>query len=259
MLHVYILTFCRKEELLHGSTLIFKTLRTGFPTAPVTVIDNDSLRSVTPTIRTLAEDAGCEFQQLDMSTSISPQAFLRQTIERADTEAIVFLDPDVVFWESVESWRFDGLLAGRLIPKFFDPYTGCITMPRLHPSFLWVPDVDALRTRLAEIKQSRMDFHPFLPYMFPSGEDWYRFDTAAALYAAAPAEMVAFGVRELNAYDHLFCGSHVDLVLDTLNEADRQVVLRMHHHAQHDHANLRGIWRAQQAYWEARAVTRTHT
>jgi hypothetical protein len=241
MLHVYILTFCRKADLLHGSTMIFKSLRTGFPTAEITVVDNNSLPDVQQTIGTLATQTGCEYQQLDAHTAISPPSFLRQTIEHASADAIVFLDPDVVFWEAVESWRFAGLLAGRLIPKFFDPYTGCITMPRLHPSFLWVPDVEALRTRLAEIKHTRMDFHPFLPYMFASGPDWYRFDTAAALYAAAPAEMVAFGARELNAYDHLFCGSHVDLVLGTLDDADRQVVLRMHHDAQHNRPDSRGF------------------
>ena len=252
MMQLYILTFCRRIDLLHGSTLIFKTLRTGFPTAQVTVVDNDSLPDAQVALRTLAAETGCEYRQLDADTAISPQAFLRQTIEHAYADTIVFLDPDVVFWEPVESWRFDALMAGRLIPKFDDPYSGCITMPRLHPSFLWIPDVQQLRTRIADLKRTRMDFHPFLPYMFPSDGKWYRFDTAAALYAAAPAEMIAFGERELNAYDHLFCGSHVDLVLSALHGADREAVERMHHQAQHDHTGLKGIWRAQQAYWEAR-------
>jgi hypothetical protein len=253
-MQLYVLTFCRKIDLLHGSTLIFKTIRTGFPTARVTVVDNNSLPAARSTLQALAAGADCEYRQLSAESSISPQAFLRQTIESAAADTIVFLDPDIVFWETVEDWRFDGLLAGRLIPKFADPYSGCITMPRLHPSFLWVPDVHRLRARLAELKHARMDFHPFLPYMFPSGGRWYRFDTAAALYAAAPAEMVAYGERELNAYDHLFCGSHVDLVLGALHGADREAVERMHRHAQHDHTGLKGIWRAQQAYWEARAA-----
>ncbi len=62
---VFIVTWCREAELLYGSLLIFKTLRAGFPTAEVVVIENASPPELRGPIYAAAEAAGCVVQQLE--------------------------------------------------------------------------------------------------------------------------------------------------------------------------------------------------
>src|SRR5690349_7960271 len=134
--HVHILTWCRWLEKLHGTTLIFRTLRVGFPNAHIRVVDNASRPDVRPTIQRLAEDCGAEHVQLEQE--VRHHAFLADTLQAQAAGTAIFLDPDLCFWEEVEHWNFDALMAGRLLPKYNCEYTGCVSHPRLHTSFLWI-------------------------------------------------------------------------------------------------------------------------
>ena len=254
MKQVFILTYCRVPELLYGTTLIFETLRVGFPHAEVTVVDNNSIAAVRPLIRELAEQHACAYHQLNAHEATSHANFIRRTVLGPLSGTVIFLDPDLIFWQSCEDWAWDKLIAGRLIPKFRDEYSGCITMPRLHTSFLWIEDVGRLRLRIQTIKSQFFDFSPFSPYAFTDGTDWYRFDTGASLYAAIREDAYCFGARELNAYDHLFVGSHLDMVLDKLAADDRAALLRSHELARQDYKQLKGMWRAQDEFFRQRLV-----
>jgi len=64
-IHVAILTHCRREEFLYGSTLVFDTLRVGFPSARVTVVDNGSLVAVRSVLAEAARAVGAEYVQVD--------------------------------------------------------------------------------------------------------------------------------------------------------------------------------------------------
>jgi hypothetical protein len=253
MKRVFILTYCRKPELLYGTALIFKTLRVGFPTAEVQVVDNSSLPGlVRSVIRAWAEQAGCSYRQLDGPRATSHHLFLKRTILSDMGGTVIFLDPDVCFWENCENWSFTGLVAGRRIPCFYDEFARCVTMPRLHTSFLWVEDVARLRERIVELQRRHFDFDPFAPYMFPQGGRWHRFDACANLFAALEGEMHAFGEIELNAYDHLFCGSHLDQVLEMLDPADRTALRQLHSDVRKDYRTLQGAWRRQEEYFTKR-------
>ena len=206
---VYIVTWCRSAELLYGSTLTFETLRVGFPDAEVTVVENASHPDLRPPIHAAARAAGCEILQLEEQQH---HWALIEGLVLGETQPTVLLDPDIVMWEKASDWDFgDKLMIGRHLPEFADPYTDTLTLPRLHTSHLWFPDPVELKARIAAIQQRRFEAGSlFQPRMAPPG--WWRWDTAAALYHALGEAAASFSEAQLDAYDHLFCGSHLDLV-----------------------------------------------
>lgn len=248
-MRVFILTYCRNLDLLGGSTLVFKTLRTGFPTAEVHVADNCSLADARPVIQASADAAGCRFSQFNKE--VAHHGFIEYVLSRYDGP-IVFLDPDVIFWEPCEHWQFSSVAAGRLIPRFHDEYSDTKTAERLHTSFLWVPDAARLRSAVAETRRGHWDFQPFQPYSYRSHHGWVRFDCGAGLYAAMGDRCQPYDEGQLSAYDHLFLGSHLDLVLSSLPGDEAQVLSAVHAQAQSDPTSLKGLWLTQQAYFERR-------
>jgi hypothetical protein len=248
--NVFILTWCGYPERIHGSTLVFNSLRVGFPSARVQVVDNASHPLVRPTIEKLA--LGCQAEFRDVKSPVSHPAFLDWALRTHVDEPAVFVDPDITFWRDVQSWQIEGLMAGRLIPAFECPYTGCLTQPRLHTSFLWVPSPRRLLEEIAVIRAARPEFDPFGQRMFPLDGRWIRFDTASAAYVAMPGRMQAFGSQELDAYDHLFAGSNLNLVGEKLDEESLRIMREADEHARTNGAVPRGIWRQQQEWFKSR-------
>jgi hypothetical protein len=254
-MQVVVITHCKDASVLYGNTLIFKTIRTGFPTADVAVIDNASLPEVRPLIREQAEKAECGFFQEDHQ---APHYERLESIilwGRERQEPLIICDPDVVFWERCEDWDFgDHLLAGRLIPKFLCEVCNCITYPRLHTSFLWIPKPDVLANKIVQTASRYVESNLVMPYMF-RGEDgiWYRYDTLASLYSVFKDETYHFGERELNSFDHLLLGCHVDAIASHLNEAFRKTLMGHHALAKSDYRKLKGIWRVQEDYFRDRS------
>jgi hypothetical protein len=256
---VVILTFCRKLELFYGTELIFRTLRVGFPNATVTVVDNASLPEVRGEIERLARAHDCRFRQIPGPASLPHHQFIERTIADAGASGprpLVFLDPDLCLWASCEEFEFDALMAGKLIDAHEDDMYECVTMPRLHTSFLWIPDPAQLQAEIDRIRTRHFDFHPFLSFSTKLGDAWIRYDTGASLYAAISGRVASFTARHLDRYDHLFGGSHLDLLDPHYSDEMRGMVRRIHRLAKEgDLAPLRGIWRQQEAIWTARYGT----
>lgn len=250
--NVYILTWCDRVENLYGTTLTFKTLRTGFPTAKIHVVDNASIPDVRPLLKQHAAECNAEFTQLERG--IAHHEFINQTLNEQLEGSAIFVDPDICFWENVEGWSFDRLMAGRLIPKYNCQFSGCLTHPRLHTSFLWVADVDALRLHLKNLRSEYIEFVPFRPVMFKANDIWQRFDTGAVLYAALSAQMYTFTERELQAYDHLFCGTHLQMIAAKLNPYYAFLFIGLHKLVQQNHTNLKDAWKMQDEYFNSLAV-----
>ena len=59
--NVYILTWCDRIENLYGTTMVFNTLRVGFPTAEIHVVDNASIPGVRPVLRQYAQECNANF------------------------------------------------------------------------------------------------------------------------------------------------------------------------------------------------------
>lgn len=254
MVNVYILTYCQAFENLYGSELIFKSLRTGFPTANVHVFDNASLPAVRHIIRQHARECGASFTQIE--AQMMHHDFIRTTLCNQAYGAAVFVDPDVCFWESIEDWDFSALIAGRLFPKVKCSFLGgIITQPRLHTSLLWVPDVAALIKRIRDIQAQYFEFAPFAAAMFCIDGVWHRFDTAGALYSALhPEEIHTFAEKELDAYDHIFCGTHIGFIISRFSADYADKFVRLHEQAKSDYTKVRGAWKWQEEFFKSYTI-----
>lgn len=252
MPRVSILTYCRNPDLFYGTELIFKTLRVGFPSASISVVDNCSVPEARDEVESLAKEAGCQFLAIS-DGPIAHDRFILKTIRDAANDhsfegPLVFVDPDVCLWESWEEFHFDGLVAGKFVGRFFDPVTQTVTMPRLHTSLLWISDPKRLWEEVVRIKSRRFDFDPFLSCSVNLDGVWYRYDTGASLYAALPGRFSRFEERHLDCYDHIFAGSHLDLFFDSYDESCQRMFSQVHGAARAgDLDALRGIWRYQDA------------
>ena len=245
---VYIITYCRDLDLLYGSTLVFDTLRIGFPESEVVVIDNASLPEARAVIRKAAHEAGALFEQVP--TERKHHELLREIVRTAEVPFAI-VDPDVIFWS-----RFDqlssSLIEGRLIPTFRDPYTQCLTHERLHTSLLKIPDPHALRSAMDPCGRY-FEFDPIAPAMVHRNGVWERFDTMGGIYSVLKASCRAFTEADLDHYDHLFCGSHADRIAEALGDA-AGAFSAMHQAARsNDLSSVKGVWREQQRFFEAHA------
>lgn len=251
---VYMLTWCGDVASLYGSLLTLQTLRVGFPTAQVVVMDNASVPAARGPISVAAHLAGAQFLQRDRR--IRHAHWLEEVITNHHAGPCVVVDPDVCFWKSVEGWDFgDALLSGRLIPAFRCEYTKTITHARLHSSFLWAQDAAALRAAIATERAAHFEWNPILPSMLRISGEWHRLEAGSSLYSALPDRMHAFGEAELDAYDHLFVGSHLGEVVPALATSEAAELRALHAKVKAgDIASLRGVWRSQQAFFERRAA-----
>ncbi len=153
---VYIVTWCRNAELLYGATLIFATLRTGFPDCEVVVVENASPPELRGPIHKAAGAAGCRVVQLEKEWA--HWALIEKFVMDGDQPTVI-LDSDIVLWERVSEWDFgDALMAGRFLPEFADSFSDTLTLSRLHSSHLWFPRPAELRTRIQAIRQRRFEF-----------------------------------------------------------------------------------------------------
>lgn len=248
-MNVYIITYCSEPDYLQGTTLTFKTLRKGFPTSRIHVIDNASIEGSRRYIQQCAESVHATYYQLQQE--LNHEDIIQELVLHIWEGQCILIDPDMCFWQNCEHWQFNALIAGRLIPRFHDDYTRCITEPRLHTSFWWVNDAEKLRQAIKDICERYFDFKPFLPYMYRNeNNQWIRFDTGASLYTALLNEMQAFTHLELEAYDHLFSGTNYKEIADKLNEITRDEFMNTHKQSMSDYRNIQGIWKRQEEYFK---------
>lgn len=244
---VVIITFCRKPELFYGSSLIFESIRVGFPDAQILVVDNGSIPESLLGIKDLTESLGGHFLPLK---SPVPHASIIKNLILTAQEPLVILDPDIVFWDRTDEVS-SGLMDGRLIPTFNDPYTDTLTKERLHTSFLKVNAPKDIQRIYKGIKEKYFDWNPFDPAMFQEEDKkWIRYDTLSMLYATLKGECSIFNEEDLNAYDHLFCGSHIDLVASFLPSWAHE----MHEEVKKGNVEtLRGAWKKQEEFFTSYA------
>ena len=240
MNRVHILLTIRKPELYTASTLVFSTLRVGFPTAQVTVYRN-RINDARP-----LEDAGIEYREIDTIHHEWIESLLA-------TEEAPFwiLDTDVHFWESVEGWQFTEPMAGRLIPQFFDEYSNCIDQPRLHTALMWLDPV-TLRNKVKEYR-AQFPKHGFNhlanlvhPICLPirRGRTLF-FDTLSLMYHAVGGQ--PFTTPQLDAFEHMNFGTISDLVLPRLKDGPEFARRRAAFLA--CPGAFRGTWRSQEEYY----------
>lgn len=190
---------------MHGNMLFFETVRTGFPDADIHVVDNASdYRYRDEFARSTAKING-SFTKL--TREVVHSNFVESLVNRENDDFYI-IDPDTIWFKRMPD-RYNAAMAGRLIPGFFDSYTGCNTLSRLHTSCLFLSP-DRIKAKVAGMKQ--FAFNGFRDEMLMHDGKWIRYDTCGKLYHALKDEAHVFSDEENSAFAHLFCGTHLDLV-----------------------------------------------
>ena len=242
---VHILANVIDEAAIEMSTLVFKTIRVGFPTSEVVVWGNGLDHEV---VRAAAMSANC--MRNPHCNFASHDDFIARRLADEHGRRVVFCDTDMVFYESVEDWDFDQPLAGMFEPKHRNPVTRAVHLPRLHTCLLWVK-VSAFYDAL---EAWRKTLHPgpftplFVPWIqqwLPIGRDLHFADTGAIAYGAIGGQH--FSEQQLNAFAHLQCGTwskYVELHIPGLRESHRMAI---------DRPELfKGNWKTHNEWYERR-------
>lgn len=235
---IFITSYCDNLELEKAALLTLSTLRIGFPTVEdVTCLWAGGLESVREKAQAICEQNGIEFCSTVCDTN--DKAYKR--VIHGEYGEVVLLDSDVIFWSECESFQPSENVAGRWIPGHFCSYTRSWTVQRVHPSFLWIKSVEKLRSDILTTNPNNSRFthyDPIAPVTVRSlGEGFYFYDTLANL----PVPIQHFDADMLDRYDHLFCGSFVNLVSPELLATHKAI-----------YANpllAKGIWRKQDEYF----------
>lgn len=227
---VHILATVRKPELLPAATLVFSTLRTGFPEAEVMVWGNGlpgQGNGAEAVLRSCAKSVGGGF------TNLSPTAhdvWIEGLVGRM-YEPFWIVDTDVVFFQRTHCQPRGTMLAGRFEPEFIEEWTGTRHMARLHTAVMYI-DPSAVRSaarewmaRIPQLWRNTAEFawirQLFVPLVRVIGDAVERvptgryvetlfYDTMAGVFQAVGGR--AFDETEDLAFEHLHCGGYVDLI-----------------------------------------------
>lgn len=254
---VFILATCRKPELLPYTLLVFKTLRVGFPSADVEVHINGSIGGPpgwSAQVGDAAEFAGCKAEMIEETTH---HEWIEKLIE-TQTDDFWILDTDVIFYASVEDWKFGTPLAGALIPEFNDPFLCATTRSRLHTSLMHIRPDEFNESMLAwEDKHPRTKYNPMAELVYPlclplNGRSCF-YDTMAMAYHAIGG--TPFTTQQKDCYFHFHFGSFSDLVLPSMKDGiaeAREMILN-------DPSLGIGLWRKQEEWFAARQFVENGT
>lgn len=249
---VYILATCRKPELLRATTLVFDTLRTGFPTSDVMVCVNPCTKEILKRITDACLRANVT-NIWNMESYVVHHDWIEKVFAMADGPSVI-CDTDMIFWDKCEDWEFNKPLAGRLVPAFEDTFTTRRTHSRLHTSLMvFAPSTlrEEIRTYNNLIPESPFKVIPNLirPLYYTNVDAYHSmvdcfFDTCALLYHAIGGEH--FTEHQKDCYDHLQSGT----VSDIVSPAHEAAHMRELHEKVFagDLQAAHGIWRGQERY-----------
>jgi hypothetical protein len=254
---IHILVTVRKTELLPAATLVFKTLRVGFPTSPIFVWGNGLPMFLEDQVRAAARPTGATFNNLKPTCH---DHWIEQLVLN-QAQPFWICDTDMVFFDECE-WFFDGrdsdLFAGRFEPTWHEPWTDSVHVERLHTCLQWFNPV-ALRAAMAGW------LHSTVPQVFANAEmplirqhfvpvrggKTLFYDSTAGLWHAGGG--TKFTARQNGAFEHLHCGSYSDEV----GKVDVLKGLPAMHEAIIQNPELaRGIQKQQDEFYKRRQITK---
>ncbi len=247
---VFLLLTCHEPELFPYTRLVFDSIRTGFPSSEIVLRSNRLSAEHQGRLEKPAKDAGAQWEQSNEPTIHHEWI---ENLVKNETDPFWICDSDVIFYESVEHWRFDTALAGYRMPEWQDEFAGAITRARLHPSLMWINPrqvVSELEKATAGVAATRFTplANPFYPQVLPFNGRLYFYDTVAILYHTIGGS--AFTDRQKEAYFHFHFGTISNLVLPKLAEAEAMRAMRLALLARPSLG--RGQWRTQEEYLTAR-------
>lgn len=257
---VHILATVRNPRLLPGTTLVFKSLRVGFPKAPVMVWGNALEPALESEIVRCAQSVGGQYTPLPTT---SHDEWIENLVQRSQAPLWI-CDTDVVFQGKMQNYGPEHLFAGRFEQEFDEEWTGTRHMARLHTAVMWLNPVavrNAMRSFMcqfpapwrdtAEFPFIRQHFVPLLRGLSTEGERGrvltMFYDTCAGLFHACGGTI--FNLTQDRAFEHLHCATYSDLVGKSLScgslEAAHRIIFE-------NPSLARGMKAQQDAYYESR-------
>ena len=220
--------------------LVRETFHTGFPTADWEIFNND---------------------QNEQKLHKWIQFLLDR--EKDNDQPIVFLDGDIIFWNSFENFNPSHVLSGFWQPPHINDWSGCFYMQRLHTSLLFIRSVKELHARIEEAKPWKNPPSrelPTIPQDLISPEQGYIYtkpiywDVAAKLFHAIGGQK--FSPTELDKYDHINSASNYETMIDRIPDEQHKAGFRhVHELAKMQKEKLRGLWRETLTYYNQRHIT----
>jgi len=214
-MNVHVLLYCRTEEDVKGNTLFFDTVRVGFPDATIHVWDNANQDAYRNRFKSDSNAVNCEHHNIERE--ILHSDWIKHLVD-VEKQPFYIIDPDTIWYDKMPE-RFDAAIAGRVIPEFFDHYTGCFTFERIHTSCIYI---DPLVVQNAMDVEGKFAFDWASDDMIPDPDqkgEWLRFDTCAKLYHAMPTKLIhKFTDEENSKFAQLFCGTHQSIIKNYYKE-----------------------------------------
>jgi len=213
---VHILVTVRKPSLLPMAGLVFRTLRTGFPTAPVFVWGNGLDVTTAEKLAHWSAARGATFTNL---VPLHHDAWIEQLVLAADAPLWI-CDADMVFFDNCERWQGgpDDFMVGRHEPAWREPWTRTERVERLHTCLLWM-NAPAMRAALHRWALDRIKEgfpgEPQLPFirqhiMPRLGREPLFYDSCAGAYQALGGR--ACTKEQNRCFAHLNCGTYAEHV-----------------------------------------------
>ena len=213
---INILSYLPSLDKLDAATLVFRTIRTGFPTALIVVWYNGNPDLVEYAYARIIEyGLKDEVAFLTLQEKESHARWI-ETLVLSSKDPFFICDTDVIFWDKINIPSPLGAVSGFQVPAFKDPYTGCTTVSRIHPSLMYI-DPRKVKAEIAhatkDLKITRLNplINLYAPFTLPSG---LFYDCCAMLTQAVSSE--PFPKEVLAKYEHLNCATYVDEVESTL-------------------------------------------
>lgn len=251
---VHILATVLEPSRLKTQLLVFKSIRTGFPSATIHVYGNGMGGRRDPNAFALAHCATALNGQYQSIERVSHGEWLEHLLA-IGREPFWVADGDLVFLDKVEDWFIDShdvLFAGRYEPEFWEGWTKTIHVARLHPSLMWfnpAPLRAAIRAWPGQPEFFQTVQHNLIQWnVVPeAGKPLKFYDTCAGLHHALGGKW--FTDEQNACYEHLFCGTYAHLmggVHPNLPSKQDQIC---------DNPQLaRGIWKEQQSWYRFNAI-----
>lgn len=250
---VHILVTCRKQELLPAATLVFKTLRVGFPDAPVHVY---SLPGNCCEEETALAASTVDAELHSGAPAWQHDGWIRNRIA-TQYEPFWICDTDLVFWKEFFHAPDGHALAGVKTPSFSEPFTGSRYRERLHTCLMRIDPIE-FKTCVREYLES-FPKEPFRPRFDPVHQQWqpervngnvihHFYDTLAMAWHAFGGQ--EFTPDQLRMFSHLNCATYVDLVAPSLDFD----IMKAHKAIYKDPSKARGSWDLQFKWFAAHKV-----
>lgn len=253
-MQVNILVTVPKPELFDACTLCFDTIRVGFPKATIYADINADLCAPGMADKAFFKACHQNIFTTKLSSPVHHAEWIRRVLmnHKADNGPCIILDADTIFWKSCEDWFFDAPLAGYFVPTMWNDFAQCVSFERLHTSFLWVSDINAVFNHLRSVYPPAHEetgaycpFDPFMPRVqFVRGQPFF-WDSCAGLYNMIGG--ARFGAKHLECYDHLNSASFYDVMYQRLN--NKKSFELIHKTLVKTPALLKGMWPSVAAYY----------